>query len=380
MKKSIFALSFGAFGVVCTEFGVIGILPILAREFNVSIDTAGWLVGAFALVIAILGPFMTILTQRFNKKTILTLSLAVFAIANVVGSFSNSFTMLLITRMIPALFHPVYWALSLSVAPTQVEDDKKAQAIANVMLGLSVATVIGVPLAAYFADLISWQAAFWSNGILSLLAMFSIILFVPSIPGETTPIFSQIHSMLSKKILWNSLFGMSLMAAGLFASYSYLAEYLEQIVKMETSQISYVLVGFGVAGVLGNWLAGKYMSVNPNKTVAACLLILIAVHILSFFFGNIFSVALILLVFWGIANTMGLSVGVIRIGLTAPSEAAQLSNSLLASFANAGVTLGSSIGGIFLSHLGTPYIMIAASIFFLANLGLYGIYFGKKWW
>ena len=115
MKKSIFALAFGAFSIISTEFGVIGILPTLARKFSVSIETAGWLVGGFALVVALSGPFMTLLTQKINRKSILIFTLVLFSLANILAVFSSSFIVLMIARILPAFFHPVYWAIAFSV-------------------------------------------------------------------------------------------------------------------------------------------------------------------------------------------------------------------------------------------------------------------------
>jgi DHA1 family inner membrane transport protein len=148
MKRSIYILALGAFGIITTEFGVIGILPTISREFKVSIDTAGWLLSAFAITVAISSPFITALTTKLNRKFLLCLVLGVFIISNLLSAFSPNFTVLMIARILPAFFHPLFWNISLAVAFKQ----GGAKAVSVVMTGLSIATVLGVPLTTYAAD------------------------------------------------------------------------------------------------------------------------------------------------------------------------------------------------------------------------------------
>ncbi|MBC8644084.1 MFS transporter [Flavobacterium lindanitolerans] len=120
MNKSIYIMALGAFGIITTEFGVIGILPTLAKEFQVSIDTAGWLLSAFALTVAVAGPFTTMLTAKINRKTIMCAVLAVFVISNLLSVISPNFTMLMIARIVPAfciLFFGQYLCLQQQNRP-----------------------------------------------------------------------------------------------------------------------------------------------------------------------------------------------------------------------------------------------------------------------
>jgi len=109
-------MALGAFGIITTEFGVIGILPALVNEFKVSVDTAGWLLSGFALTVAVAGPFTNMLTAKINRKTIMCLVLAIFVISNLLSSVAPSFTLLMIARIIPAFLHPVFWAVAMTAA------------------------------------------------------------------------------------------------------------------------------------------------------------------------------------------------------------------------------------------------------------------------
>lgn len=182
MKKSIFILAFGGFGIITTEFSVIGILPVIAREFKISIDTAGWLLTAFALTLAVTGPFMVFLTSKFNRKLLMSGALFVFVLSNILSALAPNFTVLMIARIIPALVHPIYWSVAIAAASRQVAPKDVPKAVAIVMAGISVGTVLGVPLTTYIADLVNWKGAFFAAGVINLIALALLLAFIPSMP------------------------------------------------------------------------------------------------------------------------------------------------------------------------------------------------------
>ena len=160
MKKTVYVMALGAFGIITTEFGVIGLLPVLSRDLRVSIDTAGWLLSGFALAIAIAGPFAVMLTSQVNRKTMMCLVLLLFVLSNLVSAFSTSFTMLMIARIIPAVIHPVFWAVAIVAAAKQGNERESTKAVGIITGGISTATVLGVPLAAYIANIWGWRFSF----------------------------------------------------------------------------------------------------------------------------------------------------------------------------------------------------------------------------
>ena len=156
-KRNLYVLALGVFGITTTEFGVIGVLPEIATAFHISIEKAGWLLSAFALIVAIFGPFMLLLFSSFNRKSLLVSSLIIFAVANIFSAYVENFYVLLAVRMVPAFFHPIYWSVALSVAENISEPADKSKAVSIIFSGLTLATVLGVPLATLMSDLFSWQ-------------------------------------------------------------------------------------------------------------------------------------------------------------------------------------------------------------------------------
>lgn len=135
----IFILTTGVFGILNTEMGVIGILPAIADQFHVSISKAGWLVSFFALVVAVSGPTMPLLFSGINRKKVMLLVLGVFILGNTVSIFTSNFTILLMARIIPAFFHPIYCSLAFTVAAASVSKEEAPKAVSKVFIGVSAA-------------------------------------------------------------------------------------------------------------------------------------------------------------------------------------------------------------------------------------------------
>lgn len=193
MKKYAYIGCLGFIAVITTEFGVIGILPQIAEHYKISIDKAGYLLSAFALVIALTGPFMTLLTSGIDRKKIMLTSILMFLLTGIVSSFSPPFWLLMLVRVLPAFLQPVYIATALSVAVAQADDRRKNGLMSIVFNGVAIAMVTTVPFATWIAGLGSWEYSFMIQTAVSLIALVSIYTLLPSMP------------VTEKKILWKSV-------------------------------------------------------------------------------------------------------------------------------------------------------------------------------
>ncbi|WP_285056409.1 MFS transporter [Pedobacter ginsengisoli] len=371
MNKSIYIMALGAFGIITTEFGVIGILPALVKEFHISVDTAGWLLSGFALTVALAGPFTNMLTAKMNRKTIMCLVLAIFVISNLLSAIAPNFTVLMIARIIPAFLHPVFWAVAMTAASKQAGPKDAPKAIAIVMAGLSIATVLGVPLTTYVADLFSWRASFVLSAFINLFAFAALAIFVPSMPvteKQTNP-KSQLR-ILSSVQLWVRLLTSTMILAGMFATYGYLAEYLDKVSKMNGVQISIMLLIFGGTGILGNWLTGIALSKNIQLTSRVFLVALAVMHLLAYKLGGFFIPMVILLSVWGFIHTGGFLVANLHVINGVRGTKLDFVNSLLPSFFNAGITLGTLLGGFVIAHYGVHQVVWMTVSLLLLSFGL----------
>ncbi|HEY1199559.1 MAG TPA: MFS transporter [Niastella sp.] len=377
MKRSIYIMALGAFGIITTEFGIIGIMPAIAKHFNVSIDTAGWLLSGFALTIALTWPFSVLLTSKVNRKLMMCLVLLTFVASNILSAVSPNFTVLMIARILPAFLHPVFWAVATVAASKQVEPKDAPKAVSVVLGGLSVATVLGVPITTYISELINWQASFYVSGVINLIAFAALLAFVPSMPvTENQSVKSQLV-ILKKGQMWVNLVATMIMIAGIFATYSFLAEYLGKISSMNGTEISLMLLLFGATGIAGNWVTGIALSKNVMLTTRFFLLSLIGVHVLAYIFGGLFIPMAAIVGIWGFIHTGGFLIGQTRSTSEAP-EAPELAASLMVSFGNAGVTLGTFLGGVVITHFGVHQVIWISILLLVVALGLTYVFVGRR--
>ncbi len=189
----IFILTIGVFGILNTEMGVIGLLPSIAGHFNVSISKAGWLVSLFALTIAVSGPTMPLLFSGINRKKVMLLVLGVFILGNIVSIFTSNFTILLIARIIPAFFHPIYCSLAFTVAASSVSKEEAPKAVSKVFIGVSAGMVAGVPIASFIDSAVSYEMAMAFFAVVNSIVFIATLIFVPSMPIERCQYFGNIQ-------------------------------------------------------------------------------------------------------------------------------------------------------------------------------------------
>lgn len=360
-KLLIFILTFGVFGIINTEMGVIGILPSLAEHFDVSISKAGWLVSLFALVIAVSGPTMPILFSSIDRKKVMLLVLGVFVLGSIVSIFTTNFTVALIARIIPAFFHPIYCSLAFSVAADSVSKEEAPKAVSKVFVGVSAGMVVGVPIASFIASAVSLQMALAFFSLVNAITFLATWIYVPSMPVKEKLSYGTQISVLKKLITWQSIVAVIFLNSAVFGVYSYLAEYLKTVTNMSSNVITITLMVFGGANIIGNIVAGKLLTKNAQKTIISFPIALGAIYLLIFLFGHFsISMAVITLV-WGILAGVGGNINQYWIMSAAP-ESPDFANGLFISSCNVGTTIGTALGGMFIAGLGTQYVVLVGGI------------------
>ncbi|MBB3125492.1 putative MFS family arabinose efflux permease [Paenibacillus rhizosphaerae] len=366
----IFILALGIFGIINTEMGVIGILPQIANNFNISVSQAGLLVSLFALAVAISGPFLPMLFSRMNRKSAMLLVIGVFLIANIISIFAPNFTVALIARVVPAFLHPVYFSAAFTAAAASVNQDQAPKAIAKVFMGLTAGMVIGIPISSFIADVASLEYAMSFFAIINGISFLSILLFIPSMPVRGGQSYGKQLVVMKKPLTWLSLGAVIFIVSGMYAVYSFFAEYLSKVTNMPEKEISIMLILFGSTGIAGNLLAGKWLSRKPVKTAVIYPIVAALIYLLVFLLGDLRLPMVFLIAVWGALFTFALNLTQYWISSAAP-EAPEFANGLFVSFSNLGITVGTSVGGLFISGMGTHdvvwagLLMLAAGFIFI---------------
>jgi len=363
----VLILTIGVFGILNTEMGFIGILPDIADRFGVSVSKAGWLVSIFAIGVAISGPTMPLLLSGLNRKKVMVLVLSIFVAGNIISIFTSSFTVLMIARIIPALFHPVYVSLALSVAANSVSAQDAPKAISKVFIGVSAGMVVGVPIASFMASTFNLQIALSFFALVYIIVLLATVWFIPSIPVKEGISYGSQLRVLKKSLTWLSILVALLINAAIFGVYSYLAEYLQSVTNLSGNLTSFILLIYGAANIIGNVLAGRLLTSNPVRTIFFVPALLGALYALLFFTGQFTFLSAILILFWGILAGLGANITQYVV-TAAATEAPDFANGLFLSSVNIGTTIGTAAGGVFIATLGTPYVLLAGIIAALLSL------------
>ncbi|WPW29101.1 MFS transporter [Streptomyces atratus] len=370
MRKTsltVLVLALGVFGIITTEMGMVGVLPQVSAELGVTPSAAGWLVGVFALVIAVSGPFTTLLASGIDRKKVLAAAIAVFAVSNAVYALTTQYEVMLAFRVVPALFHPVFFAVALATAARLVPAGDATRATATVFGGVTVGFAFGVPLTSYLAEHVSLASAFWFGALVNLIAFLGILRFVPSMPvGQRVSYGAQL-SVLKQSRMWLTITSVVLVFAAMFSVYGYFAEYLGQVTHMDGTWVSAMLMAFGVIMILGNFVFGGLLRRNLIRTVVAYPVLILLVYVLLYAVGPLFAPMVVAVLVWGAVHSGGLIVSQSWLGRDAV-DAPEFGNSLFISFSNLGITVGTAVGGWVLAEYGARQLAWAGGAFAIAAL------------
>ncbi|RAJ80209.1 putative MFS family arabinose efflux permease [Chitinophaga dinghuensis] len=380
MKKYAYIGSLGFIGVITTEFGVIGILPQIATHYGITIDKAGWLLSAFALAIAVTGPFMTLITSSYNRKTMMTIALALFVITGVVSFLSPPFWLLMLVRILPAFLQPVYIASALSVAINGADKSRENELMSIVFAGVAIAMVTTVPFATWLASLHNWQYSFLVQLIVSIIAVLAIYFGLPSMPvAEPKSFGSQLRILRDPVFIISALVNLC-MVSGWFSTYSYFVDYLNKAKQMDDTMVSYMMFLFGIIGVGAMWVAGKLLNKHIAGTTMFFLSGTLIVPLLLHLAGVNLMANILVIGLWGFLYSPSF-LNASTYMISAAPGALEFANSLSTSFGNLGVTIGTTAGGWMIAHYGvgyTPWLTFAFGLLTFALMGLRKLLLQRK--
>lgn len=363
----VFILTVGVFGIINTEMGVVGILPLIAETFGVTVPTAGWVVSAFALVVAISGPIMPLLFSGINRKKVMLIALGIFVLSNIVSILTTNFTVILIARIIPAIFHPIYVSMAFSVAATSVSKEQAPKAVSRIFIGVSAGMVLGIPVTSLIASETSFSIAMLFFAIVNAMVFIATIFLIPSIPVKERLSYGTQLSVLKKPIIWNSLIAVTFINGAMFGFFSFMSDFLKNITQLDFKVISMMLFIYGGANIIGNLIAGKLLVKIPSKCIKTIPFAMVVVYVALFLMGEHF------LVMGGIILILGILAGIASnncqymITHAAP-EAPDFANGLFLTSTNLGTAVGTAFCGMFITALDARYAVIGTLIFLIIGI------------
>ncbi|WP_038361527.1 MFS transporter [Bosea sp. 117] len=353
MQLPLIALAMASFGIGTTEFVIMGLLPEVAADLNVSIPAAGLLVTGYALGVVIGAPIVAIITNSLPRKATLIGLASVFVLGNFLCAVAPDYWTLMGARVVTAFCHGAFFGIGAVVAANLVPPNQRASAIALMFAGLTLANVLGVPLGTALGQAMGWRATFWAVVLIGIAAVAGIALWVPkAIPHEGGNIVSEFAVLKRPQVLL--AMGMSVLAsASLFTVFTYIAPLLRDVTGLTPHSVTYVLLLFGVGITVGNFLGGRLADWRLMPSLMAIFTGLAAI-LVSLVFASPFATMMVTLVFvWGIlvfAVVAPIQMRVVDSAVGAPNLASTLNQGAF----NLGNASGAWIGGAVLT-LGIGY-------------------------
>jgi MFS transporter, DHA1 family, inner membrane transport protein len=364
-------LSLGTFATGTDAFITTGVLPRISSGIHVSLGGVGQLVTIFAWVYGIGSPVLMTLTGRVPRRLLLSGAMLLFGLVNFAVLLADSFASLAAIRVLAACFAATYVPAAAAAAAMLAPPEKRGRALAMVIGGSSLATALGVPIGIWIAESFdSWRAAFVFVGLLSVAAFIGVFTVLPKVPSPPQVRLSQRLAVLKQWPVLSILLTTGLAMTGGFTVFTYLAPILSGVAPYSGGRLQWLIFAFGVASILGSWLAG-YGSDRwgANRVVAVALVILVANLALFRFSTETLVGAFAAMAVWGVAGWGFLPAQqhrLVRLAPTAPSIVISLNSSAL----YIGIALGSSLGGWLVGHYATDTLSWWAAAIDLGALAL----------
>ncbi|QJD88442.1 MFS transporter [Cohnella herbarum] len=348
---ALFSLTAGAFAIGMTEFVIMGLLPNVASDLNVTIPQAGQLITGYALSVAIGAPILAVATHRIPQKKLLCLLMILFIIGNGIAAIAPNYAILMGARLFTALAHGTFFGVGSILAANLVAPNRRAAAVSVMMAGLTVANIIGVPFGTFIGQHMGWRASFGSVVLMGIVTLIGIIALIPDIrQQESSSAIRQIRALLQPKLLLVLLTG-AIGCSSLFTVFTYIAPLLQEVTGIAEYSVTWVLVLFGIGVTVGNILGGKLADWKLMPTLIAGFASLAAILAILALVDELPIAAVITIFIWGIAAFAvlpGLQVRIMTLAKDAPALASTSNHSAL-NFGNAG---GAFLGGMVITNSG----------------------------
>ncbi|UWZ35054.1 MFS transporter [Dactylosporangium roseum] len=340
------------FTFVTTELMPVGLLTPISKNLDVSVGIAGLMVTLYGISAGLGVPFIVAWTRRVNRRVLLSVLLAILAVGNLVVGLAPNFPLVLGTRLIMGFANGVFWAIGVSMAMRLVPGHLASRASAVALSGISIATVVGIPLGTMLEELTSWRGTFliWSG--LSTLVFLLVATVIPSLPSENAvPVREVFNLPVKNRQLRVVMFAVTLYVLGHFGAYTFIRPYAEENTGVSAAFISVLLVIYGIGGAVGNFVAGYTVTRNLRASFVVAVVGIVTAMLLLLGIGHTRFGLILAVVLWG-TSFGAANLCQINLMLGAAPDTFEAAMSINTLGYNTSIALGALFGGLFADRLG----------------------------
>ncbi|MER2033894.1 MFS transporter, partial [Exiguobacterium indicum] len=351
----LIALAISAFAIGTTEFVIVGLLPTVAIDLDITLTKAGTLISGYALALAIGTPILAAILSRVNRKKLLIGLMLIFTVGNAAALFVSSYEAVLMSRIVTAIAHGLFFAFATIVATSVVPTTKQGTAVSIMFTGLTVATVLGVPMGTYIGQHVGWRATFGVVALLGIAGLLAIVRYVPRMTEENVQqtTVKDIVALLKNGPI---LLGLAMTVFGFgatFVLFTYLSPILTRISGYSDQAITWILLVYGVFVAIGNMIGGKLADRHPVRSLrwvflAQALVLLMQMLLLPSWIGSLVGIALLGLI--AFMMSAGAQTHVVGLADRFVPSAKGMASALNISGFNIGIALGSTLGSLVLAN------------------------------
>ncbi|MGW9205796.1 MFS transporter [Embleya sp. NPDC055664] len=298
---AVVCLFLGIFAIVTTEILPIGLLTPIGDDFGVSDGTAGWLMTVPGFLAAICAPLVTVSTGRLDRRSMLVALIVLLAVANFLAALAPAFWVVLVARALVGVTIGGFWSIGAGLAPRLVRPEAVGTATAVIFAAVPAGSVLGLPAGTQLGEHLGWRASSMVMGALALAVSIALLALLPPLPATTVTRARVLRGLLRGTDVRIGLAATALVVIAHFGAYTYVTPFLEEVTHVDRGRIGLYLLAFGVAGIVGNFVAGAALPRHLRTAFAGCAALIAAATALFPVLGRWDAGAFGLLVVWGLA-------------------------------------------------------------------------------
>ncbi len=351
----VFVFSLSAFIFNTTEFVPVALLSDIAKSFEMESATVGLMITLYAWVVSLGSLPLMLLSAKIERKRLLLFLFALFILSHILSALAWNFWVLLISRIGIAFAHSIFWSITASLVIRVAPIGRKQQALGLLALGSSLAMILGLPLGRIIGQMLDWRSTFGVIGGVAALIALLMYKLLPPLTSKNAGTLSSLPVLVKRPLLMGIYLLVIMVISGHFTTYSYIEPFIIQISQFSPEVATLMLFVFGLAGVVGSFLFGRFYEKNPKRFITSAIILIICPQLLLFVFKNSEWVVFLQIFLWGIGITsLGISLQM-RVLQLAP-DATDVASAIFSGSYNVGIGAGALFGSIVIHQLGLGYI------------------------